>query len=73
MSATREEDFFDTYRAVGADPTDEKSTVGKSAITEFMQAHFELDVDLDKVFDSVPPGPALNYDDFKKILVPNEA
>jgi len=66
--AGREEDFLDTYRAVGSDPLDEKSTVGKDAISEFMLANFELEVDIDQVFDA-PAGPSLSYEQFKNLLI----
>lgn len=34
----------DTFRAVGADPRDEKAVVEKSAVSEFMKNMYELDV-----------------------------
>lgn len=59
---------MDTYRAVGSDPLGEKSTVGKDAISEFMLANFELEVDIDQVFDA-PAGPSLSYEQFKNLLI----
>ena len=63
---------MDAYRAVGADPLNTKSTVAKNDVAEFMNVNFELEVDLDKLFDT-PAGPALSYEEFKKILVDTAA
>ena len=38
------EDVADTFRALSADPTDEKSVVDKSALAQFMLDNYELEV-----------------------------
>eukprot|EP00966_Prymnesium_polylepis_P095804 2219781-Prymnesium_polylepis.1 len=43
-SSSQAEDVADTFRAVGADPRDEKAMVEKSVVSEFMKSMYELDV-----------------------------
>ena len=38
------EDVADTYRALSADPDDDKSVVEKSALAQFMLDNYELEV-----------------------------
>jgi len=66
--AGREEDFLDTYRAVSGNPADAKSTVAKGDVMNLLQDNYELEVDLDKLFDT-PGGTNLTYEEFKKILI----
>jgi len=43
-NSSQAEDVADTFRAVGADPRDEKAMVEKSVVSEFMKSMYELDV-----------------------------
>jgi len=67
QNSAGQEDVHDTFRAVGG-CTEEAPEVAKEAISEYMQTNFQLDVDVDQLFDSFSD-KTLQVKHFEKLLM----
>jgi len=66
-NTSRKEDAHDAFRAFGGNPQDPKAAVEKPDFVQFMLEKYELDVDVDVVFDS--GASSLTVADFEKLLL----
>lgn len=62
-----EEDITDVFRALGGSDVT-KDTVSKDAVKTLLASDYELDAQLDSLFDTIP-GDKVNYEQFKKVMM----
>jgi len=67
QNTSKYEDVLDAFRALEANPEDEKARVSKEQFANFMKDNYELDCDLDEMF-GVPGETELKLKDFENFL-----